>query len=199
MTVVRFQVEVRRMVEDSFWDCSLFLPLHHCDYNVKLIVMNKKSMDFIYTTEEGYNNMVEEIRRLEEIERPEVIQAIAEARDKGDLSENAEYSAAKEKQANLEAKIAQLRMQLLNVRILDTSKMSTDSVQILSKVTITDLKTKKQKVYTIVSDNESNSKEGKIAISTPIAKGLLGKKIGDEVEIEVPAGILSFRIDEIGV
>ncbi len=156
-------------------------------------------MDFIYTTEEGYNNMVEEIRRLEEIERPEVIQAIAEARDKGDLSENAEYSAAKEKQANLEAKIAQLRMQLLNVRILDTSKMSTDSVQILSKVTITDLKTKKQKVYTIVSDNESNSKEGKIAISTPIAKGLLGKKIGDEVEIEVPAGILSFRIDEIGV
>lgn len=156
-------------------------------------------MDFIYTTEEGYNNMVEEIRRLEEIERPEVIQAIAEARDKGDLSENAEYSAAKEKQANLEAKIAQLRMQLLNVRILDTSKMSTDSVQILSKVTITDLKTKKQKVYTIVSDNESNSKEGKIAISTPIAKGLLGKKVGDEVEIEVPAGILSFRIDEIGV
>lgn len=156
-------------------------------------------MDFIYTTEEGYNNMVEEIRRLEEIERPEVIQAIAEARDKGDLSENAEYSAAKEKQANLEAKISQLRMQLLNVRILDTTKMSTEAVQILSKVTITDLKTNKQKVYTIVSDNESNSKEGKIAISTPIAQGLLGKKVGDEVQIEVPAGILSFRVDEIAV
>lgn len=156
-------------------------------------------MDFIYTTEEGYNNMVEEIRRLEEIDRPEVIQAIAEARDKGDLSENAEYSAAKEKQANLEARIAQLRMQLLNVRILDTTKMSTEAVQILSKVTITDLKTNKQKVYTIVSDNESNSREGKIAISTPIAQGLLGKKVGDEVQIEVPAGILSFRIDEIGV
>lgn len=156
-------------------------------------------MDFIYTTEEGYNNMVEEIRRLEEIERPEVIQAIAEARDKGDLSENAEYSAAKEKQANLEAKIAQLRMQLLNVRILDTSKMSTDAVQILSKVTITDLKTDKQKEYTIVSDNESNSKQGKIAISTPIAKGLLGKKVGDIVEIEVPVGTLKFRIDAIGV
>lgn len=156
-------------------------------------------MDFIYTTEEGYNNMVEEIRRLEEIDRPEVIQAIAEARDKGDLSENAEYSAAKEKQANLEARIAQLRMQLLNVRILDTTKMSTEAVQILSKVTITDLKTNKQKVYTIVSDNESNSREGKIAISTPIAQGLLGKKVGDEVQIEVPAGILSFRIDKIGV
>lgn len=156
-------------------------------------------MDFIYTTEEGYNNMLEEIRRLEEIERPEVIQAIAEARDKGDLSENAEYSAAKEKQANLEAKIAQLRMQLLNVRILDTSKIGTDKVQILSKVTITDLKNNKQKVYTIVSDNESNSKEGKIAVSTPIAQGLMGKKVGDEVEITVPAGLLSFRIDDITV
>ena len=154
-------------------------------------------MDFIYMTEEGYNNLLEEIRKLEEIDRPEVIREISEAREKGDLSENAEYAAAKEKQANLEDKIGQLRMQLANVRIIDTSKMDTSKVQILSKVTILDVKKNKEKTYTIVSDNESNQKEGKIAISTPIAQGLLGKKEGDVVDITVPAGVITFKILKI--
>lgn len=145
-------------------------------------------------TEEGYNNLLEEIRKLEENERPQVIQEIAEAREKGDLSENAEYSAAKEKQAVLEDKIAQLRLQLANVRIIDTTQMNTEKVQILSRVTLLDLKTNKEKTITIVSDTESNKKEGKIAISTPIAQGLLSKKVGDEVAIEVPVGTLHFRI-----
>ena len=151
-------------------------------------------MDYIYLTEEGYRNLLEEIRQLEEVERPAVITEIQEAREKGDLSENAEYSAAKEKQANLENKIGRLRMQLGFVRILDTSKMDTSKVQILSKVTVLDMKKNKEKTYTIVSDNESNVREGKISISTPIAQGLLGKKTGDEVDIEVPAGIIRLKV-----
>lgn len=145
-------------------------------------------------TEEGYNNLLNEIRKLEEVDRPEVIREISEAREKGDLSENAEYSAAKEKQSVLEDKIGHLRMQLANVRILDTSKMDASKVQILSKVTILDMKRNKEKTYTIVSDNESNQREGKIAVSTPIAKALLGKKVNDEVDIEVPAGTLRFKV-----
>lgn len=151
-------------------------------------------MDPIYMTEEGYNNLLNEIRKLEEIDRPEVIREISEAREKGDLSENAEYSAAKEKQSVLEDKIGHLRMQLANVKILDTSKMDASKVQILSKVTILDMKRDKEKTYTIVSDNESNQREGKIAVSTPIAKALLGKKVNDEVDIEVPAGTLRFKV-----
>lgn len=151
-------------------------------------------MDPIYMTEEGYNNLLNEIRKLEEVDRPEVIREISEAREKGDLSENAEYSAAKEKQSVLEDKIGHLRIQLANVRILDTSKMDTSKVQILSKVTILDMKRNKEKTYTIVSDNESNQREGKIAVSTPIAKALLGKKVNDEVDIEVPAGTLRFKV-----
>ena len=154
-------------------------------------------MELNYMTEEGYNNLLEDIRKLEEIERPKVIQEIAEAREKGDLSENAEYSAAKEKQANLEDKINQMRLQLANVRIVDTSKMDTSKVQILSKVTLLDIAKNKEKTYTIVSDNESNQKEGKIAISTPIAQGLLGKTEGEEVAITVPAGVIKFKILKI--
>lgn len=154
-------------------------------------------MDPIYMTEEGYNNLLNEIRKLEEIDRPEVIREISEAREKGDLSENAEYSAAKEKQSVLEDKIGHLRMQLANVKILDTSKMDASKVQILSKVTILDMKRNKEKTYTIVSDNESNQREGKIAVSTPIAKALLGKKVNDEVDIEVPAGTLRFKVLDI--
>lgn len=151
-------------------------------------------MEPIYMTEEGYNNLLNEIRKLEEVDRPEVIREISEAREKGDLSENAEYSAAKEKQSVLEDKIGHLRMQLANVKILDTSKMDASKVQILSKVTILDMKRNKEKTYTIVSDNESNQREGKIAVSTPIAKALLGKKVNDEVDIEVPAGTLRFKV-----
>lgn len=156
-------------------------------------------MDYIYMTEEGYQNLLEEIRKLEEIERPEVIQAIAEARDKGDLSENAEYSAAKEKQALLEDRIGQLRMQLANIRIIDTKKMSTDTVQMLNTVKIRNMKNGQEKVYTIVSDTESDIRKGKMAISTPIAQGIIGKKVGDIVEIQVPAGTVTFKIEEITV
>ena len=156
-------------------------------------------MDYIYLTEEGYNNLLAEIRNLEEIERPKVITEIQEAREKGDLSENAEYSAAKEKQANLENKINQLRLQLANVRIVDTSQMDTSKVQMLSKVTFLDMKSKKEKTYTIVSDNESDIKQGKIAISTPIAQGLLGKKEGDEAEVTVPAGTLHLKVLKISI
>lgn len=150
-------------------------------------------------TEQGYENLLQEVKRLEEVERPEIIQAIAEARDKGDLSENAEYSAAKEKQALLEDRINQLKMQLMSVRILDTSAVNTDSVQLLTTVTIRNLKDNKEKKYTIVSDTESDIRKGKISMSTPIAKGLLGKKVGDVVDIEVPAGLLTFKIEKIEV
>ena len=156
-------------------------------------------MDYIYMTEEGYQNLLEEIRKLEEIERPEVIQAIAEARDKGDLSENAEYSAAKEKQALLEDRIAQLRMQLQNIRIIDTKKIGTETVQMLNTVTIRNMSNNQVKTYTIVSDTESDIRKGKMAISTPIAKGLIGKQVGDVVEIQVPAGFVTFKIEEITI
>lgn len=156
-------------------------------------------MEYIYMTEQGYENLLQEVKRLEEVERPEIIQAIAEARDKGDLSENAEYSAAKEKQALLEDRINQLKMQLMSVRILDTSAVNTDSVQLLTTVTIRNLKDNKEKKYTIVSDTESDIRKGKISMSTPIAKGLLGKKVGDVVDIEVPAGLLTFKIEKIEV
>lgn len=154
-------------------------------------------MEYIYMTEEGYNKLLEEVKKLETEDRPEVIRAIAEARDKGDLSENAEYSAAKEAQGLLEARIAGIRSQLANVRIIDTSNLSTDTVQMLNKVTIKNLATGKSMTYTIVSDTESDLKAGKIAISTPIAKGLVGKKVGDVAEIEVPNGKVTFEIEEI--
>lgn len=156
-------------------------------------------MDYIYMTEEGYQNLLEEIRKLEEVERPEVIQAIAEARDKGDLSENAEYSAAKEKQALLEDRIVQLRVQLQNIRIIDTKKIGTETVQMLNTVTIRNMSNNQVKTYTIVSDTESDIRKGKMAISTPIAKGLIGKKVGDVVEIDVPAGTVTFKIEEITI
>ncbi len=154
-------------------------------------------MEYIYMTEEGYNKLLDEVKKLETDERPEVIRAIAEARDKGDLSENAEYAAAKEAQALLEARIANIRSQLANVRIIDTSNLSTDTVQMLNKVTIKNLASGKSMTYTIVSDTESDLKAGKIAISTPIAKGLVGKKVGDVVEIEVPNGKVTFEVEDI--
>lgn len=154
---------------------------------------------FTYLTEEGYNKIVEEIKRLESVERPEIIKQIAEARDKGDLSENAEYAAAKEAQGLLEARINQLRSQISNIRIVDTSKISTDSVHMLNKVTIKNKANNAVMTYTIVSDTESDFKSGKIAISTPIAQGLLGKKVGDIVQIQVPSGTVTFEIVKIEV
>lgn len=152
-----------------------------------------------YMTQDGYNKILAEINMLENEKRPEVIRQIAEARDKGDLSENAEYDAAKEAQGILEAKIAQLKGLIANARLIDESRVTTDTVQILNKVKIRNLKNNMEMTYMLVSDTEANLKENKIAISTPIAKGLLGKKVGDAVEIKVPSGIVNFKIVEISI
>jgi len=155
-------------------------------------------MAYNYMTQQGYDNLVAEINELESVHRPEISRQIAEARDKGDLSENAEYDAAKEAQGLLEGKIAQLKTILSNARIIDESRLSTDSVQILNKVTIKNLKNGAQMAYTLVSDSEANLKQNKISINTPSAKGLMGKKVGDVVEVQTPGGIVSFEIVEIG-
>jgi transcription elongation factor GreA len=150
-----------------------------------------------YMTEEGYNKVLAEINYLESVRRPEISQQIADARDKGDLSENAEYDAAREAQGLLEVKIAQLKAMISNTRLIDESQISTDVVQIMNKVKIKNTKTKATMTYTIVSDSEANLKEGKIAVSTPIAQGLMGKKLKDKVQIKVPSGMMSFEVLEI--
>lgn len=152
-----------------------------------------------YMTQDGYDKLVAEVRRLESVERPKASAAIAEAADKGDLSENSEYDAAKEAQAHLEAKINELKLTIAQAKIVDTSRLKTDEVQIMSKVKLTNLATDKTVTYTIVSENEANLKLGKISIKTPIAQGLLNKKVGDEVDIQVPRGTIRLRIDEISI
>ena len=143
--------------------------------------------------------MIAEFRRLEGVERPKASAAIAEARDKGDLSENSEYDAAKEAQAHLEDKINKLKLAISEAKIIDVSRLSSDVVQILSKVEMTNLANKAKMSYTIVSENEANLREGKISIKTPIAQGLLGKKVGDEVEIKIPRGTIKLRIENITI
>lgn len=154
-------------------------------------------MAITYMTKEGYQKKMDEIAFLENVKRPEIIAAIAEARDKGDLSENAEYDAAKEAQGMLEMKISQLKDLLANARILDESKLNTNEVQILNRVKIKNVVNGQEMEYTIVADSEANLREKKIATSTPIAKGLLGHKVGDIVEIRVPSGLMKFEIKEI--
>lgn len=150
-------------------------------------------------SEEGYKKILEEIHYLESVERPKASQAIAEARDKGDLSENAEYDAAKDAQGKLEAKIAMLKDQVANARIIDASKLSTDKIQIMSKVRLLNKKMNKEVTYTLVSESEANFREGKISIATPIAKALMGHKVGDLVEVKVPAGVQQLEVLEIGL
>ena len=150
-------------------------------------------------SQDGYDKMVAELKRLESIERPKASAAIAEAADKGDLSENSEYDAAKAAQAHLEDKINKLKLAIAEAKIVDTSRLSTDTVQILSKVEMTNIATKAKMTYTIVSESEANLKEGKISIKTPIAQGLLNKKVGDEAEIKIPRGTIRLRIDKISV
>ena len=152
-----------------------------------------------YMSQEGYDNMVAELKRLESIERPKASAAIAEARDKGDLRETSEYDAAKEAQAHLEDKINKLKLAISEAKIVDTSRLSSDIVQILTKVEMTNLATKAKMSYTIVSENEADLRQGKISIKTPIAQGLLGKKVGDEVEIKIPRGVIKIRIDNISI
>ena len=155
-------------------------------------------MAVTYMTEEGYKKMMEEITRLETIERPKISKQIAEARDKGDLSENAEYDAAREAQGLLELKISQLKNTVANVRIIDESQLNASIVQILSKVTIQNTKNKQKMTYTLVSEAEANLREGKMAVNTPIAKALIGKKKGDKVTVSVPSGQMEFEIMEVG-
>lgn len=152
-----------------------------------------------YMSQEGYDKMIAELQRLESVERPKASAAIAEARDKGDLSENSEYDAAKEAQAHLEDKINQMKLAIQNAKIIDVSRLSNDCVQILSKVEMTNLTTKSKMTYTIVSENEADLRAGKISIKTPIAQGLLGKKVGDEAEITIPRGTIKLRIDKISL
>ncbi len=156
-------------------------------------------MAVTYMTEEGYKKLKEEINTLETVDRPAISRQIAEARDKGDLSENAEYDAAKEAQGLLEAKIAQLKSLLANARLINEDAIGTDKVQILNKVTIRNTKNNQQMTYTLVAESEANLKENKIAVSTPIAQGLMGKKVGDLAEIKVPSGLMTFEIVDISI
>ena len=156
-------------------------------------------MAVTYMTEEGYNKILAEINYLESVKRPEISAQIAEARDKGDLSENAEYDAAKEAQGILEGKIAQLKGLIANARLIDGKQIKTDVVQIMNKVKLKNVANGAVMTYTLVSDSEANLKENKLAISTPIAQGLMGKKVGDVAEIKVPSGILKFEIMEISI
>lgn len=154
-------------------------------------------MPITYMTKDGYKKKMDEIARLESVERPRISRAIAEARDKGDLSENSEYDAAKEAQGLLEMKIAQLKDLVATARIIDESKLNTEEIQILNRVKIKNVANGMMMEYTIVADSEANLKEKKIGSSTPIAQGLLGHKLGEIVEIKVPAGLMKFEIVEI--
>jgi len=156
-------------------------------------------MAVTYMTEEGLRKLKEELIAMESVQRPEISRQIAEARDKGDLSENAEYDAAKEAQGMLEAKIAQLKSLIATARLIDESAIGTDEVKIMNKVTIRNLQTKKSMTYTLVSESEADLKSGKIAVNTPIAQGLLGKKVGDVAQIVVPSGTMTFEVVEISV
>lgn len=151
-----------------------------------------------YLTQEGYNKKMEELSALE-AQRPAIKHAIAEARDKGDLSENAEYDAAKEAQGMLEMKIAKLKELIASARIIDSSKLNTEEVQLLNTVTIRNLANGMTMTYTIVTESEGNLREHKIASNTPIAQGLLGHRVGDQVEVKAPVGILKFEIIKIEI
>ena len=150
-------------------------------------------------TAEGYKKLIDELSELEGVQRPAISKQIAEARDKGDLSENAEYDAAKEAQGMLEMKISQLKGTIASARMIDESMIKTGEVQILTKVKIKNTKNGQTMVYTIVSESEANFKEGKLSVTTPIAKGLLGKKVGEKAQITVPSGDIEFEILEISL
>lgn len=153
----------------------------------------------VYVTQETFDKMREELQRMKSIDRPAASRAIAEAREKGDLKENAEYDAAKEAQGMLESKIKQLEVAVSNAKIVDTSTIDTSKVTILTRVTITNLATKKTVTYQLVGEKEADLKAGKISASSPIGKGLIGKKIGDTAEVQAPNGVMKFSIDNITI
>ena len=157
------------------------------------------AQESIYLTAEGYKKLKDELDQLRSVERPAISAAIAEARDKGDLSENAEYDAAREAQGLLEMRIAKLEDTIANARVIDETKIDKSKVQILSKVTLLNHNTHKEMTYTIVAEHEANLREGKLAIGTPIAKALLGRKKGDRVDVDVPAGTIHFEILDISI
>ena len=150
-----------------------------------------------YMTQKGYDELVAKLQHMESIDRPAASAAIAEARDKGDLSENAEYDAAKEWQGKLETEIAMLKKTIIEAKIIDTTHLDTSTVQILSTVELRNVKNKMTMKYTIVSATEEDLRSGKISVETPIAKGLLGKKVGDVVEIKVPQGTIQLEVISI--
>ena len=152
-----------------------------------------------YYSEEGLQKLKQELQNLISVERPAISAAIAEARDKGDLSENAEYDAAKEAQGMLEMKISLLKETIASARLIDESKINTNEVQIMTRAKIKNTKTGQIMTYMIVSESEANLKEGKLSVTTPIAKGLLGKKIGEKASITVPSGIMEFEVIEISI
>lgn len=156
-------------------------------------------MGVIHMTQEGYDKLVADIKNFESVERPRITQQIADARDKGDLSENAEYDAAKEAQGMMEMKLAQLKDTLSNARVIDESKLQSETIQILSKIKLKEQKSGRLMEYTIVSENEANIRAGKIAITTPIAKALIGKKVGDVAEATVPSGVLLLEVLDISI
>jgi transcription elongation factor GreA len=155
--------------------------------------------DIMYVSKEAFESMKEELRHMKSIQRPAASRAIAEAREKGDLKENAEYDVAKETQGILEAKIKLLESQLASARIVDTNTIDTSKVSILTKVTITNISTQKTVTYQIVGEKEADLKAGKISISSPIGKGLLGKAKGEIAEVQAPTGLIKFKIEEITV
>ena len=155
--------------------------------------------NIVYLTEAGLQKLKDELDHLRSVERPAISAAIAEARDKGDLSENAEYDAAKEAQGRLEMRIAKLEDTVANARVIDESRIDTNTVQILNRVKMKNMTTGKIVEYTLVSENEANLKEGKLAIGTPIAQALLGKKKGEEVDVKVPSGMLRLEILDISI
>lgn len=154
---------------------------------------------FNYVTKETLEQMKADLQRMKGIDRPAASRAIAEAKEKGDLKENAEYDAAKEAQGLLEARISQFEGMLANTRVIDESTIDTSKVSVLTKVTLTNLNTKKEVTYKIVSETEADLKVGKISVTSPIGKGLLGKKPGEIAEVQAPAGILKFRIESITI
>lgn len=157
------------------------------------------SDDTMYVTKETFDKLREELHRMKTIDRPASSRAIGEAREKGDLKENAEYDSAKEAQGMLEAKIKQLEGAIANAKIVDTSTIDTSKVTILTKVTITNMATKKTVTYQLVGEKEADLKLGKISAGSPIGKGLMGKKRGEIAEIQAPNGVMKFRVDEITV
>ena len=152
-----------------------------------------------YVTQQGYDSLIEQIAHLEKVERKRLTGQIADARDKGDLSENAEYDAAKEEQGLLEMKISQLKNTMANCRVIDPKDIDLSKVNILSKVRLLNKKVNKEVSYTIVDESEADLKAGKISVKSPIGEGLMGKKLGEIAEIQVPAGIIHFEILEIGL